>query len=180
MPPCSRLSRRGLETSEYASTAERRPALTASARAGVRNLRSGRKKACRRGRTKERRRNKKARKKALAFVAAIRERRNGLSDRTKKLTKDKNMRCTAEPLDKRSPIQGSPPGFDIAYPETRTPAANSGSWGEADVVSKVLDATSELGNDAGLVAFDKKIGAEVLVECAILEHVVGGSQQRGR
>jgi hypothetical protein len=30
-----------------------------------------------RGRTKERRRNKKARKKALAFVAAIRERRNG-------------------------------------------------------------------------------------------------------
>ena len=29
------------------------------------------------------------------------------------------MRCTAEPLDKRSPIQGSPPGFDIAYPETR-------------------------------------------------------------
>ncbi len=38
----------------------------------------------RRGRTKERRRNKKARKKALAFVAAIRERRNGVSDRTKK------------------------------------------------------------------------------------------------
>ena len=60
------------------------------------------------------------------------------------------------------------------------PAANSGSWGEADVVSKVLDATSELGNDAGLVAFDKKIGAEVLVECAVLEHVVGSSQQRGR
>src|SRR6266849_10776304 len=82
MPPCSRLSRRGLETSEYASTAERRPALTASARAGVRNLRSGRKKACRRGRTKERRRNKKARKKALAFVAAIRERKDG-ADRTK-------------------------------------------------------------------------------------------------
>jgi hypothetical protein len=46
MPPCSKLSRRGLETSECASLAERRPTLTASARAGVRNLRSGRKKAC--------------------------------------------------------------------------------------------------------------------------------------
>ena len=45
-PIISRLSRRGLETSEYASTAERRPTLTASARVGVRNLRSGRKKAC--------------------------------------------------------------------------------------------------------------------------------------
>src|SRR6516165_5669741 len=32
-------------------------------------------------------------------------RRNGLSDRTKKLTKE-DMRCTAELLDKRSPIQG--------------------------------------------------------------------------
>ena len=46
MPTCSKLSRRGLETSECASMAERRPTLTASARAGVRNLRSGRKKAC--------------------------------------------------------------------------------------------------------------------------------------
>src|SRR5450755_4420820 len=46
MPPCSKLSRRGLETPECASLAERRPTLTASARAGVRNLRSGRKKAC--------------------------------------------------------------------------------------------------------------------------------------
>src|SRR6266852_6136714 len=31
-----------------------------------------------------------------------------------------------------------------------------------------------------LSRLDKKIGAEVLVECAILQHVVGGSQQRGR
>ena len=46
MPPCSKLSRRGLETSECASLAERRPTLTASARDGARNLRSGRKKAC--------------------------------------------------------------------------------------------------------------------------------------
>src|SRR5215813_3552914 len=72
------------------------------------------------------------------------------------------------------------PRFWHRLPRNSKPAANSGSWGEADVVSKVLDAASELGNDAGLVAFDKKIGAEVLVECAILEHGVGGSQQRGR
>jgi hypothetical protein len=46
LPPCSKLSRRGLETSKCALWPERRPTLTASARAGVRNLRSGRKKAC--------------------------------------------------------------------------------------------------------------------------------------
>jgi hypothetical protein len=68
----------------------------------------------------------------------------------------------------------------ITYPETRTPAANSGRWGEPDVESKVLDAISKLGSDAGLVAFDKKIGAEVLVERAILQHVVDHGQQRGR
>src|SRR5215831_4049615 len=46
LPPCSGLSRRGLETPESALLAERRPALTAPARDGERNLRSGRKKAC--------------------------------------------------------------------------------------------------------------------------------------
>ena len=54
---------------------------------------------------------------------------------------------------------GGPPGFDIAYPET-----NSSHWGETDVVSKVLDAVSELGSDAGFVALDKKICTKVLVE----------------
>src|SRR5262249_29884443 len=36
---------------------------------------------------------------------------------------DEGKKCAAQPklLDKKSPIQGSPPGFDIAYPETRTP-----------------------------------------------------------
>ena len=63
--------------------AERRPALTASARGGVRNLRSGQKKACgaveqKKGPKQE---SKSARKKALAFVAAIRERKDG-ADRT--------------------------------------------------------------------------------------------------
>src|SRR6516165_9425467 len=71
--------RRGLERSEYASMAERRPTLTASARSGVRNLRSGRKKAC--GAVEQKKAAKQGRKKsgkkALAFVAAIRERRNG-------------------------------------------------------------------------------------------------------
>src|SRR6516165_5392813 len=46
LPPCSKLSRRGLETRECAAVAEPRPALTASARDDVGNLRSGRKKAC--------------------------------------------------------------------------------------------------------------------------------------
>jgi len=59
--------------------AERRPTLTASARVGVGNLRSGQKKACgaveqKKGPKQE---SKSARKKALAFVVAIRERRNG-------------------------------------------------------------------------------------------------------
>jgi hypothetical protein len=54
LPPCSGPSRRGLETPENAAPAECQPALTAPARDGVRNLRSGRKKACGRGRTKER------------------------------------------------------------------------------------------------------------------------------
>jgi hypothetical protein len=58
--------------------AERRPTLTASARAGVRNLRSGRKKAY--GAVEQKKAAKQGRKKsgkkALAFVAAIRERKN--------------------------------------------------------------------------------------------------------
>jgi len=69
----------GLETAECAAMAERRPAVTASARGGVGNLRSGQKKACgvveqKKGPKQE---SKSARKKVLAFVAAIRERRNG-------------------------------------------------------------------------------------------------------
>ena len=64
---------------EVCPCAERRPTLTASARAGVRNLRSGRKKAC--GAVEQKKAAKQGRKKSgkktLAFVAAIRERRNG-------------------------------------------------------------------------------------------------------
>jgi hypothetical protein len=46
LPPCSGLSRRGLETPQSACVTESRPALTAPARGGLRDLRSGRKKAC--------------------------------------------------------------------------------------------------------------------------------------
>jgi hypothetical protein len=53
--------------------AERRPALTASVRVGVGNLRSGRKKALRRGRTKE---SAEVRKKALALMAVRLDNKN--------------------------------------------------------------------------------------------------------
>ena len=44
VPPCSGLSRRGLETTEHAARAERRPALTAPARAGLQHVWVGAKK----------------------------------------------------------------------------------------------------------------------------------------
>ena len=44
VPPCSGLSRCGLETTERAATAERRPTLTAPARAGLHHVRVGAKK----------------------------------------------------------------------------------------------------------------------------------------
>ena len=44
VPPCSGLSRRGLETTEREALAERRPALTAPARAGVQHVWVGTKK----------------------------------------------------------------------------------------------------------------------------------------
>ena len=44
MPPCSGLSRRGLETMEREASAERRPALTAPARGGFQHVWVGAKK----------------------------------------------------------------------------------------------------------------------------------------
>ena len=44
VPPCSGLSRRGLETTERAARAERRPTLTAPVRAGLQHLWVGAKK----------------------------------------------------------------------------------------------------------------------------------------
>jgi len=44
VPPCSGLSRRGLETTEQVASVERRPALTAPARAGLQHMWVGAKK----------------------------------------------------------------------------------------------------------------------------------------
>ena len=106
----------------------------------------------RRGRTKERRRNKKARKKALAFVAAIRERRNGFSDRTKK--RDEKT-CVALPnrLDKRSTIQGSPPGFDIAYPNYSENNAVESMMGIGSVLKYQFMAPGERPRSWQLIRF---------------------------
>src|SRR5882672_663125 len=79
VPPCSRPSR----TLRAAEAVARRRAILDSLCARRRPKSTvGAEESLRRGRTKERRRNKKARKKALAFVAAIRERKDG-ADRTK-------------------------------------------------------------------------------------------------
>jgi hypothetical protein len=87
--------------------AERRPTLTASARVGVRNLRSGQKKACGAVEQKKgpRRESKSARKKALAFVAAIRERKNARGAGRTKEWNDKGRQKWRDTLDKESPIQ---------------------------------------------------------------------------
>ena len=53
LPPCSGLSRRGLETTEHDAMTERRPTLTGPARGGCEIGRSGRKNARGAGRTKE-------------------------------------------------------------------------------------------------------------------------------
>src|SRR4249920_4121270 len=86
------------------------PALTASARAGVGNLRSGRKKAC--GAVEQKKEpqarnqeSKSARKKALAFVAAIRERRNGPAVEPR----NKRQRSLRLPLDLEPTRPGRPP-----------------------------------------------------------------------
>ena len=67
--------------------AERRPTLTASARASVGNLRSGQKKAC--GAVEQKKgaqaRKQVSKKKALAFAAAIRERKNGSAGSNKRM-----------------------------------------------------------------------------------------------
>ena len=56
-------------------------------------------------------------------------------------------------------------------------ATDSGGSGETHIVAKVLYSLGESGSNTGLVAFDKKVSAEILVERAILEYVVGGRQQ---
>ena len=47
-------------------------------------------------------------------------------------------------------------------------------WGEVTSpgTGLVLYSLGESGSNTGLVAFDKKVSAEILVERAVLEHVV--------
>jgi hypothetical protein len=83
--------------------ARRRPKSTVGAEE---SLRRGRTKES--AKAKEEGRKRTSGKKALAFVAAIRKRRNGLSDRTEKRTKKRRKKdgCLLKLLDKKSPIQG--------------------------------------------------------------------------
>ena len=75
VPPCSVPSRRGLEALEGALVPECRPALTAPARGGGRDLWSGRKKAC--GAVEQKKGTKRReRESKLASVATMRERKN--------------------------------------------------------------------------------------------------------
>ena len=53
-------------------------------------------------------------------------------------------------------------------------------WPDFNVESEIADAVGELGCRVGWVTADEMIPAEVLVASAIGQHVVGGSQDRGR
>src|SRR5262249_27431319 len=78
------------------SMAERRPALTASARVGIGNLWSGREKASTAVEPKKgfKRESKSERKKVLAFVAAMRKGRSGRQARTKEQRKARRLSTT--------------------------------------------------------------------------------------
>src|SRR6266536_4496042 len=73
------------------------------------------------------------------------------------------------------PGDGSTPGFDIVYPETPG-RSGSGSCSILHVEAEVLDATSELGNSPGRISLDEIVGAEILVEGAVFQHVVDGRE----
>ena len=62
-------------------------------------------------------------------------------------------------------------------PKIQDAATGSGGGSQAHTVAKVLYALDESGGDAGLIAFDEMVSAEVVVERAILQHVVGSCQQ---
>jgi hypothetical protein len=47
-------------------------------------------------------------------------------------------------------------------------------------VPEVLDATSKLGNRSARISFDEIVGAEILIEGAVFQHVLGGCQDRRR
>jgi hypothetical protein len=70
------------------------------------------------------------------------------------------------------PKEWPPPGFGIAYPETHAPEIRSGGWSILHVEAEVLDATGELGNSPGRISLDEIVGAEILIESAIFQHMV--------
>ena len=69
-----------------------------------------------------------------------------------------------------------PPGFGIAYPETHPPEIRSGGCSILHVEAKVLYATGELGNRPGRISLDEIVGAEILIEGAVFQHVVDGRE----
>ena len=62
-------------------------------------------------------------------------------------------------------------------PRNSTPATDSGGSSDAHIIAEVLYSLGESGSNTGLVAFDEIVSAEVLVERAILQHVVDSCQQ---
>ena len=73
------------------------------------------------------------------------------------------------------PEEGSPPGSDIAYPD-HPPEIRSGGCSILHVEAKVLYATGELGNRPGRISLDEIVGAEILIEGAVFQHVVDGRE----
>src|ERR1700756_1527711 len=52
------------------------------------------------------------------------------------------------------------------------PEIRSGGCSILHVEAEVLDATGELGNSPGRISLDEIVGAEILIESAIFQHVV--------
>jgi hypothetical protein len=55
-----------------------------------------------------------------------------------------------------------------------------GSGAVLNIISEVLDALGQLGSDAGWIALDEVVRAEVVVRYVVCEHVVDGGEDRGR
>ena len=64
------------------------------------------------------------------------------------------------------------PMWKSTYPETHLPERCSGSRLVLDVIAEVLDAARKLGNGGGGVACDQVVGAQVLIDRAVFQHVI--------
>ena len=85
------------------------------------------------------------------------------------------LSLTLAPQELQTLDPGSP-GFGIAYPETHPPEIRSGGCSILHVEAKVLYATGELGNRPGRISLDEIVGAEILIEGAVFQHVVDGRE----